>query len=92
MHQYLQASREICILYCPSEINMSLMQCRIHVGVHAAPAAEPAMETAASLVDQFLPELMAAQEDKCGENLDMTELMRQIDALAADLGMQRAEP
>ena len=49
------------------------------------------METAASLVDQFLPELMAAQEDKCGENLDMTELMRQIDALAADLGMQRAE-
>ncbi|CAK0787894.1 hypothetical protein CVIRNUC_011116 [Coccomyxa viridis] len=57
-----------------------------------APAAEPAMETAASLVDQFLPELMATQEDKCGENLDMTELMRQIDALAADLGMQRAEP
>ena len=50
------------------------------------------METAASLVDQFLPELMTTQEDMCGENLDMTELMRQIDALAADLGMQRAEP
>ena len=64
----------------------------IDICVHAAPAAEPAMETAASLVDQFLPELMATQEDKCGENLDMTELMRQIDALAADLGMQRAEP
>lgn len=50
------------------------------------------METAASLVEQFLPELMTYLEDKCGENLDMTELMRQIDALATDLGMQRAEP
>lgn len=50
------------------------------------------METAASLVEQFLPELMATLEDKCGENLDMTELMRQIDGLATDLGMQRAEP
>ena len=72
--------------------NRLFMECQVYACVHAAPAAEPAMETAASLVDQFLPELMATQEDKCGENLDMTELMRQIDALAADLGMQRAEP
>ncbi len=50
------------------------------------------METAASLVEQFLPELMTTLAGKCGDNLDMTELMRQIDALAQDLGMQRAGP
>ena len=37
------------------------------------------METAASLVEQFLPELMGALEEECGENLDMAELMRHID-------------
>ncbi len=50
------------------------------------------METAASLVEQFLPELMGALEEECGENLDMAELMRHIDSLAQELGMQRAEP
>ena len=50
------------------------------------------METAASLVEQFLPELMGALEAQCGENLDMAELMRHIDALAQELGMQRAGP
>ena len=49
------------------------------------------METAASLVEQFLPELMGALEEECGENLDMAELMRHIDSLAQELGMQRAE-
>ena len=62
-----------------------------HVLGVAAPAAEPAMETAASLVEQFLPELMAALEEECGENLDMAELMRHIDSLAQELGMQRAD-
>ncbi|KAK9905543.1 hypothetical protein WJX75_001810 [Coccomyxa subellipsoidea] len=55
------------------------------------PAAEPAMEVAASLVEQFLPELMMPVADKCGSNMDMAEVMRQIDCLAAELGMQRAE-
>ena len=58
----------------------------------AGPAAEPAMETAASLVEQFLPDLMEPLADKCGRNIDMPELLRQIDALALELGMQRAEP
>ena len=49
------------------------------------------METAASLVEQFLPELMAALLEECGENLDMAELMRHIDSLAQELGMQRAD-
>ena len=104
--------------------------------VHAAPATEPAMETAASLVEQFLPELAAPLMDRsadlatddqtttiwldgpcmhcyarglltdckvsweavvstpcrCGGVCDVGELMLAIDALAADLGMQRAEP
>ncbi len=55
------------------------------------PAAEPAMEIAASLVEQFLPELMVPLADKCGSNLDMAEMMRLIDCLAGELGMQRAE-
>ncbi len=63
-----------------------------HTRLVVAPAAEPAMETAASLVEQFLPELMSALEEECGENLDMAELMRHIDSLAQELGMQRAEP
>jgi hypothetical protein len=49
------------------------------------------MEVAASLVEQFLPELMMPVADKCGSNMDMAEVMRQIDCLAAELGMQRAE-
>jgi hypothetical protein len=50
------------------------------------------METAASLVEQFLPELMEPLADKSGTNVDMIELLRQIDALATELGMQRADP
>ncbi len=56
-----------------------------------APAAEPAMEIAASLVEQFLPELMMPLADKCGSNMDMAEVMRQIEWLATELGMQRAD-
>ena len=55
------------------------------------PAAEPAMEIAASLVEQFLPELMMPLADKCGSNMDMAEVMRQIEWLATELGMQRAD-
>lgn len=50
------------------------------------------MEIAASLVEQFLPELMEPLAEKCGRNMDMAEVMRQIDWLAAELGMQRADP
>ncbi|CAL8472152.1 g11694 [Coccomyxa elongata] len=55
------------------------------------PAAEPAMEVAASLVEQFLPELMMPLADKCGSNMDRAEVMRQIEWLATELGMQRAD-
>ncbi len=57
----------------------------------SGPAAEPAMEVAASLVEQFLPELMVPLADKCGSNMDRAEVMRQIDWLATELGMQRAD-
>ena len=50
------------------------------------------METAACLVEQFLPELAAPLAGCCGEVVDSGELMRCIDALAGDLGMQRAQP
>ncbi|BDA47404.1 Exocyst complex component EXO84A [Coccomyxa sp. Obi] len=55
------------------------------------PATEPAMEVAASLVEQFLPELMMPLAEKCGSNMDMAEVMRQIEWLASELGMQRAD-
>ena len=73
---------------CP---NAALLMAPVSV-CRAAPATEPAMETAACLVEQFLPELAAPLVDCCGEVADIDELMRCIDALAADLGMQRAQP
>ena len=41
------------------------------VPVHAAPATEPAMETAASLVEQFLPELAAPLIDRSADSPQM---------------------
>jgi hypothetical protein len=49
------------------------------------------METAACLVEQFLPDLAAPLTERCGRVCDTAELMRCIDALATDLGMQRAD-
>lgn len=36
-------------------------------------------------------ELIMPVGDKCGSNMDMTEVVRQNDCLAAELGMQRTE-